>query len=178
MSKKRQFQTTLTDYGIKVPRVYEPAQDQPKRSYQLKITDEQVYTEISLGIVGSRVLTDEATGHALIERFIKFAKKKQWIIKKGVSGGAKGADSIAESYCNMKSIQFEKQLPYKHLRVPHCFHERNQRIVDDSDVVLALWDGKSTGTLDTLRKAVKAKKPAYVMDFTKKEPEIEEFKNE
>jgi hypothetical protein len=40
---------------------------------------------------------------------------------------------------------------------------RNTDIVNDSDMVVAYWDGKSTGTNDTVTKARKAKKWVIVL---------------
>ena len=40
---------------------------------------------------------------------------------------------------------------------------RNSAIVADCDEVIAFWDGKSPGTLDTIRKAVKAGKPVRIV---------------
>jgi hypothetical protein len=40
---------------------------------------------------------------------------------------------------------------------------RNTTIVRDSDVVIAFWDGKSTGTLDTIEKAKALGKPVGVV---------------
>jgi hypothetical protein len=39
----------------------------------------------------------------------------------------------------------------------------NTTIVRDSDVVIAFWDGKSTGTLDTIEKAKALGKPVGVV---------------
>lgn len=38
--------------------------------------------------------------------------------------------------------------------------DRNEKIVEESNYVVAFWDGKSPGTADTRRKARKAKKLA------------------
>lgn len=41
--------------------------------------------------------------------------------------------------------------------------ERNSIIVDESDVLVAFWNGKSNGTMDTYQKAVKAGKPVWLI---------------
>lgn len=69
-----------------------------------------------------------------------------------ISGGARGVDTWAVD----EAEQWD--LPV------HVFHAdwsqgagaglvRNQLIVDAADLVVAFWDGKSRGTLDTVRKA-------------------------
>lgn len=42
---------------------------------------------------------------------------------------------------------------------PQCMHDRNQKIVDYSDKILAIWDGTWGGTGSCVRLAQKAKKP-------------------
>lgn len=41
---------------------------------------------------------------------------------------------------------------------PQCMHDRNQKIVDYSDKILAIWDGSWGGTGSCVRVAQKAKK--------------------
>jgi len=42
---------------------------------------------------------------------------------------------------------------------------RNQTIVDNCDMVLAFWNGKSRGTADTIEKARRAKKPTFIIYY-------------
>lgn len=79
-----------------------------------------------------------------------------------ISGGARGVDSIAE--------QAAKESELTVLVFPAHWHDtagryhrdagfkRNQIIVNESDSVLAFWDGKSRGCADTACKAYKAGK--------------------
>lgn len=172
--KRKAKQKTLTEFGIELPTYREPPFKLQKISRQTRI---RLFSSIKLGIVGSRTCTDEYVAHTLIRRFLDFAKEgKQWIIKEVISGGAKGADTWAESFAKANNIFYLAELPSDWVPPPLRYFQRNSAIVNRADCILALWDGKSTGTLDTLRKAVKAKKPAYVMDFTQKEPDITEFR--
>ena len=82
-----------------------------------------------------------------------------------ISGGARGVDSLAKKYA------VEESIPY--LEFPAEWNKygksagfiRNQTIVDNCDMVLAFWDGKSAGTADTIAKAKKAKKPTFIVYF-------------
>jgi len=75
-----------------------------------------------------------------------------------ISGGAKGIDSIAEEYADKNKISklimypdyksFGKAAPLK----------RNERMVELSDVVIAVWDGASRGTKYTVDYARKQNK--------------------
>jgi len=73
-----------------------------------------------------------------------------------VSGGCKtGADNLIERYCNANNLpilifylnyaELGKSAPLK----------RNQEIVDNSDMLIAFWDGESRGTKHTIDLAEK-----------------------
>ena len=75
-----------------------------------------------------------------------------------ISGGAKGIDTIAEQYADSHGIQklifypeYEKYGRAAPLR-------RNEKMVDISEVILAIWDGESKGTKYTLNYAKKKNK--------------------
>lgn len=82
-----------------------------------------------------------------------------------ISGGAKGADSLAED------LAIDYEWPYKEFPADwdkygkSAGFRRNQQIVDACDVVLAFWDGKSKGTRDTINKAKVAKKPTFIIYY-------------
>ena len=73
-----------------------------------------------------------------------------------VSGGAKGADSLAERYALEKKIDiivFEADWK-KHGRAAGPI--RNKKIITEADLVVAFWDGKSKGTKSSINLAKKA----------------------
>ena len=43
---------------------------------------------------------------------------------------------------------------------------RNTEIVSNADAVIAFWDMKSKGTLDSIKKTIKMQKALYVFDFS------------
>ena len=63
-----------------------------------------------------------------------------------VSGGAKGIDSCARSYALIHGIKLTEFLPEYEKYGRSAPLKRNITITDYSDLVLAFWDGKSTGT--------------------------------
>jgi hypothetical protein len=79
-----------------------------------------------------------------------------------ISGGAKGIDSLAEAYADTMSIpkviikpdykKYGRAAPLK----------RNEVIVDRSDLVIAIWDGKSRGTKFVIDYANRMGKPIEV----------------
>ena len=60
-----------------------------------------------------------------------------------VSGGARGADSIAEAYAELFDIKITVFKPdwYKHGKAAGFI--RNKLIIDMADRVIACWDGSS-----------------------------------
>lgn len=102
--------------------------------------------------------------------FINYALLKQTLdrysISEIISGGAIGADQMAEQYALEKGIptlifkpdytKFGKSAPLI----------RNKDIVDSAERVIAFWDGKSRGTAYTISYAQKQGKKVDVMAFS------------
>jgi predicted Rossmann fold nucleotide-binding protein DprA/Smf involved in DNA uptake len=79
-----------------------------------------------------------------------------------VSGGARGVDTEAQQAAESMgrgAIVYAPDYKSHGYRAPFV---RNAEIVAASDKVVAFWDGKSSGTLDTIRKAVKAGKTVVI----------------
>ncbi len=83
-----------------------------------------------------------------------------------VSGGATGADSLGEQYAIENNIETKIFLPDwdKHKRAAGMI--RNTDIVNESEVVVAFWDGNSRGTLDSINKAKKSNKKLIIINYT------------
>lgn len=71
-----------------------------------------------------------------------------------ISGGAKGADSLAALYAENHDIKLTIFKPNWAIG-RHAGLLRNTLIVQESDVILAFWDGKSKGTLNSINTAEK-----------------------
>lgn len=84
-----------------------------------------------------------------------------------VSGGAAGADRLAARYANLHSITIYEFLPNWDLYGKRAGFMRNTDIVESADEVLAFWDGKSKGTLDSIKKARQMNKHLTIIDYTK-----------
>lgn len=114
---------------------------------------------MKLAIVGSRTFND-------YDLFLDFAQKYfRYEINTIISGGAKGADSLAKRFAKYWGFEYSEFLPNWNELGKSAGFRRNQQIVDECDVVLAFWDGKSKGTQDTINKAKKAKKPTFIIYF-------------
>lgn len=86
-----------------------------------------------------------------------------------VSGGAKGADTLAEGYAKDIGRPMVVYRPdYKKFGRAAPFI-RNSEIVEHSDIVYAFWDGRSNGTRDALNKAKELGKIIYIFNYNQEE---------
>ncbi|MDO4251449.1 MAG: SLOG family protein [Moraxella sp.] len=117
---------------------------------------------MKLAIIGSRQFDDYVFFKEQIGIFLQTHDKPTLII----SGGAKGADSLAEHYATEHKIELMVFLPdYKTYGRGAAF-VRNRLIVDNADMVLAFWDGESTGTQYTMDYAKKQNKSVVLIQIS------------
>ena len=81
-----------------------------------------------------------------------------------VSGGAIGADSLAERYA------LEWEIPIRIFKPDWSTGRgaglaRNTDIINAADIIIAFWDGISTGTKDSINKAKKAGKQLIIIRY-------------
>ena len=106
-----------------------------------------------LAIIGSRTFTD-------YDRLVTICDSLE--ITGIVSGGARGADSLAEKYAKERNIPLTV--------IPADWEKygrsagfiRNTYIVEKADEVLAFWDGKSPGTKHSIELAKKLGKKTNI----------------
>jgi hypothetical protein len=72
-----------------------------------------------------------------------------------ISGGAKGADDLAEKYANYNNIPFTLYEARWDLYGKSAGFKRNNTLVVMSDIQLFFWDGKSNGTRHAFNLAYK-----------------------
>ena len=82
-----------------------------------------------------------------------------------ISGGAKGADSLAERFAEENGIKTKIIIPDWAKLGKKAGPMRNSDIVKRADLVVAFWDGESKGTLDTIKKTKRANKDIIVIGF-------------
>ncbi len=88
-----------------------------------------------VAVIGSRGLTVEDLGKYLPDRTTEI-----------VSGGAKGIDACAREYAASHGIKITEFLPEYAKYGRGAPLKRNITIIQNSDIVLAFWDGSSHGT--------------------------------
>ena len=130
---------------------------------------------MKLGITGSRTITDfgfipyftmQDKAFRAFCRQHGLGRRK---ITEVISGGAKGIDMLAFQTAESIGIRNRQFLPerkkFPGKMVLKAFLERNKQIVDSCDILLAVWDGRSHGTKNTLNYARKINKPAFLIEI-------------
>lgn len=113
-----------------------------------------------IGIVGSRTFPQLN----LVSWFIRDLPLGVTI----VSGGAQGVDGAAVEYAKRRGMETREHLPdTSGCKARHEFTERfyarNQKIVDDCDLLVAFTEKDSGGTWDTIKRARRAGKPLKIV---------------
>ena len=86
-----------------------------------------------------------------------------------ISGGAVGIDSLAEEYADKKRISKLIMRPRYDLYGRAAPLKRNEIMVDISDKVIVIWDGKSKGSVATIKYAQTKKKNLLVVNILEKQ---------
>ena len=111
---------------------------------------------MKVGVIGSRTFKD----YELLKKTLA-----SFEITQIISGGASGADTLAEWYA------FEKKIPLKVFRPDwkkfgkRAGFLRNTDIVKNSEHVIAFHNGESRGTMDSIQKAKDLGIPVTVIIF-------------
>lgn len=113
---------------------------------------------MKVGVVGSRSFKDYELLKQTLDSF-------PFEITQIISGGASGADTLAEWYA------FEKKIPLKVFRPDwkkfgkRAGFLRNSDIVNNSTHIIGFHNGTSRGTMDTIQKAKDLGIPVTVIIF-------------
>lgn len=112
---------------------------------------------MKIAVVGSRSIQshDDAAGiHAILDSMP---------ITTVISGGARGVDTIARRYAGARAgVSYMEFLPDWNRHGRRAGIIRNRDIVNAADVVLAFWDGKSSGTKNSIDRAINMRKDCRV----------------
>lgn len=108
---------------------------------------------LKYAVIGSR----EFDNYEFMEDTLKW-----YDIREIISGGARGADSLAVKYAKAKGIPFREFLPNWHLHGKSAGFKRNKLIVEAADEVIAFWDGESRGTKHSIGLAEDSGKAVHI----------------
>lgn len=92
-------------------------------------------------IIGSRNFADYELLKSVLDKHF---------ISQIISGGARGADSLAARYAKESSISLLEFIPEWDKYGKTAGFIRNKDIVRASDIIIAFWDGESRGTKHSL----------------------------
>ena len=112
--------------------------------------------KMKLAIIGSRTLKQSD----VLELITKTLQGLH--VSEIITGGANGVDSIAEHYARQNNIKCKIFYPVYAVHGKRAPLIRNNEIVKNCDILLAIWDGTSTGTAYTLGKAKREGKKVIV----------------
>lgn len=105
---------------------------------------------MKIAVVGSRTFSDRQNLYDVLSQYQK--------IDLIISGGANGADKIAEAYAKDKGIKTKIFLPDWAKYGNSAGIIRNKLIVESCDLLIAFWDGESKGTRFSIDYAKKINK--------------------
>ena len=82
-----------------------------------------------------------------------------------ISGGATGADTLAEQFATENNIEPIILKPEWDKFGKSAGYRRNKDIIDNCDVVIAFWNGESPGTKHSINIATKQNKKTIIIKF-------------
>jgi len=113
----------------------------------------------NIAVVGGRDFNNKKRMFYALDSY-----RKAYGIKSIVSGGARGADTLAEVYAHEKNIPLTVYKAEWEKYGKKAGFLRNNTIVENCDVVIAFPTSKSKGTWHTIGLAKKMNKPVYIFE--------------
>lgn len=117
--------------------------------------------EMKVAIVGSRSISDQIFVETLFNCFVYIFGKPTKII----SGGAKGIDTFADDFAHTSNIELQVFRPDWSKYGKKAGFVRNEDIIKNCDICLAIWDGYSNGTKNDLELCEQYKKDFVLFNF-------------
>lgn len=81
-----------------------------------------------------------------------------------IEGGARGVDHLAYRYAMENTIPYT-EYPADWSLGKHAGFLRNEKMVQDCDAMIAIWDGESKGTAHSIKLAKQYGKPYSVIKY-------------
>ena len=116
--------------------------------------------KLNVAVIGSRSFDD----YGLLSRFIitRILPKR---IRCIISGGAKGADSLAERFAEEYNCDFKVFHAEWRIYGSKAGYLRNHDIIKTCDMCFAFWDGASRGTAHAIQLCEELNKPYWIYYF-------------
>jgi len=110
--------------------------------------------KIIIGVVGTRKWDDWGRFSEVIEAIVEEFELLAYDIEFVSGGASSGADSLIRDWAEQEHYELKEHRPqyelYGRYEAPK---RRNTLIVDDCDLLVAFWNGRSRGTKDSIDKA-------------------------
>lgn len=116
----------------------------------------------TISVVGSRTFKDYTLLKRTLNEIRERSHERSVVL---VSGGARGADQLAERYAREYSLPIRILSPDWNRYGKSAGLRRNTDIVQECDILVAFWDQKSNGTRDSINKARRMKKDLKIILF-------------
>jgi hypothetical protein len=113
---------------------------------------------MKIGVCGSRTIDTYGDVLQALHQSPWFPRESGTVI----TGGADGVDSLAERIAESYGLDTMTIEPRYDEWGPKAPLKRNTDIVNKADVLVAVWDGQSNGTRDTIDKALDRGMALYV----------------
>lgn len=107
-------------------------------------------------IAGSRSIEED---WILVDHCVRLSGYE---ITEVVSGGARGIDTSGEQFAIIRGIPFKRFPADWNSKGKSAGILRNIEMANYADALIAIWDGKSKGTLHMINDMVSKQKPVYV----------------
>jgi hypothetical protein len=121
--------------------------------------------KVNIAMIGSR----EFTNYDLFEKKVQQALQEWGLsnhnINRIVSGGARGADTLADQYARKYKIPLTTHIPDWKAFGKAAGVMRNTDIINDSDYIVAFPSRQGRGTQDSIRKARNSTPPKKLFVF-------------
>lgn len=119
---------------------------------------------MNLAIIGSRSFDN----YGFLKKEVKtFIEENFLEITRIISGGAKGADTLAEIYALEFDIPVTVIPALWDVHGKKAGYLRNVDIIENSDAVIAFWDGQSPGTQHSINIAKSKNKLLKIVYYEK-----------
>jgi len=125
------------------------------------INENKTNDEMKVAIVGSRSINDQMFVEYLFRCFTYIFGKPTKII----SGGARGIDTFAEDFAHNFNIDLQVFKPDWAKYGRKAGFIRNEDIIKNCDICLAIWDGESHGTKHDLELCEQYKKDLVLFNL-------------
>lgn len=112
-------------------------------------------------IIGSRGFND----YNMLKRYCSCFMERNKSSPTIISGGASGADSLGKQYAFENNYSYVEYLPDWNKHGKSAGYIRNKLIINDSDFVIAFWDGVSKGTKHSIDLAKEKKLPTLIVYY-------------